>query len=97
MRLQDLGYTDDDVGWFKDQFYRQIEEPVGFAKFLQEETMAAKKKPKLGSGARFKAVAASARKSGARNPKAVAAAVGRAKYGKAKMAKLAAAGRRRKS
>jgi hypothetical protein len=58
--------------------------------------MAAKKKPKLGSGARFKAVAASARKSGARNPKAVAAAVGRARYGKAKMAKMAAAGRRRK-
>jgi len=52
-------------------------------------------KPKLGSGARFKAVEASARKSGARNPAAVAAAVGRKKYGAKKMAKLSAAGRRK--
>ena len=53
-------------------------------------------KPKLGSGARFKAVEASARKSGARNPAAVAAAVGRKKYGAKKMAKMAAAGRKKK-
>jgi hypothetical protein len=59
------------------------------------EGMAAKRKPKLGTGKRFKAVEASARKSGARNPKAVAAAVGRKKYGAKKMAKMAAAGRRR--
>lgn len=52
-------------------------------------------KPKLGSGARFKAVEASARASGARNPAAVAAAAGRAKYGAEKMAKMAAAGRKR--
>ena len=52
-------------------------------------------KAKLGSGARFAAVEASARKSGARNPAAVAAAVGRAKYGEAKMAKMSAAGRKR--
>ncbi|HEY4410482.1 MAG TPA: hypothetical protein VGO87_11410 [Acidimicrobiia bacterium] len=51
-------------------------------------------KAKLGSGARFKAVEASARKSGARDPAAVAAAAGRAKYGNAKMAKLAAKGRK---
>jgi hypothetical protein len=57
--------------------------------------VAKKKTPKLGTGKRFAAVAASAAKSGARNPKAVAAAVGRRKYGKAKMAALAAAGRRR--
>lgn len=58
--------------------------------------MAGKKKtPKLGTGKRFAAVEASARKSGARNPKAVAAAAGRRKYGKAGMAKLAAAGRKR--
>lgn len=55
-----------------------------------------KPKGKLGSGSRFKAVEASARKSGARDPKAVAAAVGRKKYGKKKMAKMAAAGRKRK-
>jgi len=48
-----------------------------------------------GSGANFKAVAASAAKSGARDPAAVAATVGRRKYGKAGMAKLAAAGRRK--
>lgn len=53
-------------------------------------------KAKLGSGGRFKAVEAAARKSGARNPAAVAAAAGRKKYGAKKMAKMAAAGRRRK-
>ena len=52
-------------------------------------------KAKLGSGARFKAVMKSAAASGARNPAAVAAAVGRAKYGNAKMAKMAAAGRKK--
>jgi hypothetical protein len=56
----------------------------------------AKRKAKLGSGARFRAVAASARKRGARDPNAVAAVVGRRKYGKARMAKMAAAGRRRR-
>lgn len=55
-----------------------------------------KKTPKLGTGKRFAAVEASAAKSGARNPRAVAAAVGRKKYGGAKMAALAKAGRRRK-
>ena len=54
-------------------------------------------KPKLGSGARFKAIERSARKSGARDPAAVAAAAGIAKYGKTRMAKMAAAGRRRRS
>jgi hypothetical protein len=43
----------------------------------------------------FKAVEASAARSGARNPAAVAAAVGRRKYGKAGMAALAAAGRKK--
>lgn len=51
-------------------------------------------KPKLGSGARFKAVEASARKSGAENPAAVAAAAGRKKYGAKKMAQLSAHGRK---
>ena len=53
-------------------------------------------KAKLGSGARFAAVEASAAKSGARNPAAVAAAAGRKKYGQAVMTKLAVAGRKRK-
>jgi hypothetical protein len=59
------------------------------------EDVTAKKKPKLGTGKRFKAVEASARKSGARDPKAVAAAAGRKKYGAKKMAKMAAASRKR--
>lgn len=53
------------------------------------------KKPKLGSGARFKAVAKAAAKSGAKDPNAVAAAIGIKKYGKAKMMKMAKAGRRK--
>ncbi len=51
-------------------------------------------KPKLGSGARFKAVERSAAASGASDPAAVAAAVGRAKYGAHRMAQLSAAGRK---
>lgn len=57
--------------------------------------MARKKLSKLGTGKRFAMVEASARRSGARDPKAVAAAVGRKKYGAKRMAKMAAAGRRR--
>lgn len=54
----------------------------------------AKKKP-VGEGSRFKAVEKSAKASGARNPAAVAAAVGRKKYGKKRMQRMAAAGRRK--
>lgn len=61
--------------------------------------MAQKPKPnskaKLGSGGRFAAVEAKARASGARNPAAVAAAAGRAKYGNKKMAAMAAKGRKK--
>jgi hypothetical protein len=57
--------------------------------------MAKKKTPKLGTGKRFAAVAASARKSGAKNPAAVAAVAGRRKYGPARMAALSATGKRR--
>lgn len=57
--------------------------------------MARRRKAKLGSGKRFKAVARSARKSGARNPNAVAAAVGRKKYGKKRFQAMAARGKRR--
>ena len=55
----------------------------------------AKKKP-LGEGSRFKAVAAAAKAGGAKNPEAVAAVVGRKKYGKKKMASLSAKARRKK-
>jgi len=52
-------------------------------------------KAPLGAGGRFAAVEASAKKSGARNPAAVAAAAGRAKYGAKKMSSMAAAGRKK--
>jgi hypothetical protein len=51
-------------------------------------------KAKLGSGARFKKVEEEAKKSGAKNPAAVAAAVGMKKYGKAKMEKMAQKGKK---
>ncbi len=51
--------------------------------------MAAKRKPKLGSGARFKAL----RRSG--KSAALAAYIGRKKYGKKRFAKLGAKGRKR--
>lgn len=54
------------------------------------------KEAKLGSGERFKKVEAEAKKSGARNPQAVAAAIGIKRYGKAKMEKMAQAGKARK-
>lgn len=52
-------------------------------------------KAKLGAGGRFAAIKQKAAASGAKDPAAVAAAAGIAKYGKAKMAKMAAAGRKR--
>ena len=55
----------------------------------------AKKKP-LGEGSRFKAMARVAKAAGAKDPKAVAAMIGRRRYGAKKMAKMAAAGRKKK-
>lgn len=53
-------------------------------------------KPKLGSGKRFQNLEQSiAARGNVRNPAAVAAAIGRKKYGAAKMAKMSAAGRKR--
>ena len=54
----------------------------------------AKKKP-LGEGSRFRAIAKSAKLGGAKEPEAVAAFVGRKKYGPKKMARLAAQGRKK--
>jgi hypothetical protein len=51
------------------------------------------KSNKLGGGGRFAQVVAAAKKGGAKNPQAVAAMMGRKKYGASKMAKMAAAGR----
>ena len=52
------------------------------------------KVPPVGSGERFKFVAAKAKAGGAKNPAAVAAAVGRKKYGKKKFQAMAAAGKK---
>jgi len=53
-------------------------------------------KARLGSGARFKALKSKlGGRGGVRDPGALAASIGRKKYGAAKMAKLSAAGRKR--
>lgn len=53
-------------------------------------------KPRLGSGARFAALKAKlADRPGVTDPAALAASIGRKKYGAAKMSKMAAAGRKR--
>jgi hypothetical protein len=55
-------------------------------------------KAKLGSGKRFAALVESIKaRDGADDPKAVAAAAGRKKYGKSKMALWAARARKRKA
>lgn len=50
-------------------------------------------KPPLGEGGRFRALAAKLAAKGATNPKALAAWIGRRKYGKARFQKLAAEGK----
>lgn len=54
-----------------------------------------KKNAKLGQGGRFAAVVKGAKEGGARDPEAVAAAVGRKKYGNEAMTKMAAKGRKK--
>lgn len=54
------------------------------------------KKPKLGSGQRFQQLEGKLAAKGARNPAALAAYIGREKYGAKKMASLSAKGRRGK-
>jgi len=53
------------------------------------------KKPPLGSGTRFRALKKALRRKGARSPGALAAWIGRRKYGRKRFAQLSAAGRRR--
>jgi hypothetical protein len=53
-------------------------------------------KPKLGSGQRFNALKAALAQKGASNPAALAAYIGRKKYGKSKFQSLAAKGRKKK-
>ncbi len=54
------------------------------------------KKAKLGSGARFKALSSKLKKQGVDDPDALAASIGRKKFGVKKMAAMAAAGKKRK-
>lgn len=53
------------------------------------------KKPKLGSGKRFAELESKLKKKGAEDPAALAASIGRKKYGAEKMAKMANAGRKK--
>jgi len=53
------------------------------------------KMPKLGSGERFKKLANNLARKGAENPKALAAYIGRKKYGNKKMTSLAEKGKER--
>lgn len=59
--------------------------------------MTKRRKPRLGSGKRFASLKRKLSRRGVRNPGALAASIGRKKYGKRKFAKLAARGRRRKA
>ena len=55
-------------------------------------------KPKLGSGKRFKALEDKLEtEPGIKNPAAVAASIGRKRYGAARMQKLARAGRKKRT
>ena len=66
---------------------------------IRQQVMKApkKRKPKLGTGKRFKALTTKLSKKGAKNPKALAAWIGRKKYGKKKMTKMATKGRKRRA
>lgn len=52
------------------------------------------KKPKLGSGERFKRLKETLSKKGIKDPGALAASIGRKKFGNAKMAELSKKGKR---
>lgn len=54
------------------------------------------RKAKLGSGKRFKSLKRKLARKGARNPGALAAFIGRKKYGKTRFAKLSSRGRKRR-
>lgn len=53
------------------------------------------KQPKLGSGKRFKKLANSLARKGIQHPDALAASIGRKKYGNKKMSSMAEKGRER--
>lgn len=57
----------------------------------------AARKPKLGTGKRFKALKKKLTRKGVRSPGGLAAHIGRKKFGKKRFAALGATGRRRKA
>lgn len=56
----------------------------------------ARRKAKLGTGARFESLTEKLGAKGAKNPRALAAWIGRKKFGKKRFQQLAAKGRKRK-
>lgn len=62
-------------------------------KMMNPNNLASHMKPKLGTGERFAALKATLAARGAKNPSALAAHIGRKKYGKAKFQKLVTSGK----
>ncbi len=54
------------------------------------------KQPPLGSGERFKKLSSELKGKGIRDPDALAASIGRSKFGKSRFQELSSAGRKRK-
>lgn len=76
--------------------FKYVERASKRAKKMPGKSYVAKgKMPKLGTGKRFSALTSALAKKGAKNPKSLAAWIGRKKLGVKKMAKLSAAGRKR--
>ena len=63
--------------------------------WLLSEGEAMARKAKLGSGKRFKSLKGKLARKGVRDPGALAASIGRKKYGSKRMSSMAAKGRRR--
>ena len=77
--------------------FRYVKRKTKRAKKTKGKSYVAKgKKPKLGTGKRFKALKSALKKKGARTPAALAAWIGKRKYGAKKMAKLSAKGRKKR-
>lgn len=66
----------------------------GFAEYVVGEDAKLNEKAKLGTGARFKKLDKNLKKKGAKDPEALAAYIGREKYGKNKFQKMATAGKK---
>ena len=60
---------------------------------ISKMTKMKKNKPKLGTGTRFKQLTSKLSRQGVKNPKALAAFIGRKKYGKKRFQQLAAKGK----